>query len=169
MLRTPFIFKHNLNDTWFDFMLIHTFAMNVTLNRGGYLLVTSQASSCLRNDVKSRGGVARRGKKIFKNHTNFVITMIAPSLVQNHWSLYILEETTIHFDSILRHHDNPSTLQFSMNVHRAWAISKGLKPSDENFEDFMKVEFCIPKVHNQTNGWECKHQVVANFATYVKS
>jgi hypothetical protein len=32
----------------------------------------------------------------------------------------------------------------------------------------MKVEFYIPKVHNQTNGLECGHQVVANFATYAK-
>jgi len=45
-------------------MFVHTFAMNVTLNRSGYLLLTSQASSCLKNDVKSRGRVAKWGKKI---------------------------------------------------------------------------------------------------------
>jgi hypothetical protein len=126
---------------------------NVTSNKSGYLLLISQASSCLRNDVKSRGGVAMWGKKNFKNHTNSINIVIAPYLAHNHWSLYILEEKrTIHFDSIPRHHDNPSTLQFSNNVWRAWAISKGLKPCDGNFEDFIKVEFCIPKVHNQTNG-----------------
>ncbi len=54
-------------------------------------------------------------------------------------------------------------------MQRTWAISKGVKQGDGNFENFMKVEFCIPKVHNQTNGWECEHQVVANFATFVKS
>ncbi len=92
--------------------------------------------------------------------------MIAPYLVRDHWSLYIHEEKrTIHFDSKAGHHDNPSTLQLSKNVQRACTIFKGLKPSDGNFEDFMKVEFCIPKVHNQTNGWECGHQVVTNFVT----
>jgi hypothetical protein len=54
-------------------------------------------------------------------------------------------------------------------VRKTWAISKGLKPIDGNFEDFMKVEFFIPKVHDQKDGWACKHQVVANLATYVKS
>jgi hypothetical protein len=133
-------------------MFVHTFAMNVTLNKSGHLLLTSQASSCLKNDVKSRGGVARWGGKKFKNHTNSCKLVIAPYLAWNHWSLYIFEEKrTIHFDSILGHHDDPSTLQFSKNVQRTWAISKGLKLSDGNFEDFMKVEFCIHKVHNQTN------------------
>jgi len=123
----------------------------------------------LKNDAKNRRKVARWGKKIFKNHTNYVNIVIAPYLVWNHWSLYILEDKrTIHFDLIPGHHDNPLALQFSNNVQRAWAISKGLKLGDGNFEDFMKVEFYIPKVHNQTNGWECGHQV-ANFATYVKS
>jgi len=133
-------------------MLVHTFAMIVTLNRSGYLLLTSQPFSCLNNDVRSRGGVVMWGKKIFKNYTNSCNTRIAFYLTWNHWSLYILKEKrTIHFELILGHHDNPSTLQFSKNVQRAWAISKGLKPSDGNFEDFMKVEFCILKVHNQTN------------------
>jgi hypothetical protein len=59
-------------------------------------------------------------------------------------------------------------LQFSKNVQKSWAISKGLKLGDGNFEGFMKVDFVFPKVHNQINGWECGHQVV-NFATYVKS
>jgi hypothetical protein len=78
--------------------------------------------------------------------------MIAPYLAWNLWSLYILEEKrTIHFDSILGHHDNPSALQFSNNVQKTVAIFKGLKPGNGNFEDFMEVEFCIPKVHNQTN------------------
>jgi len=113
-------FQAQLSDTWFDFMLVYTFATNVTLNRNGYLLLTSQPSSCLRNDAKSRGGVARWGKKIFKNHTNFINIVIAPYLARNHWSLYILEEKiTIHFDSILGHHDNPSALQFSKNVRKA--------------------------------------------------
>ncbi len=127
-------------------MFVHTFATNVTSNRSGYLLLTSQAFSCLRNDVKSRGGVARWGKKNFKHHTNSVNIMIALYLAWNHWSLYILEEKrTIHFDSILGHHDNPLVWQFSKNVQRAWAISKGLKPGDGNFEDFMKVEFVFPR------------------------
>jgi hypothetical protein len=34
-------FQAQLSDTWFNFMLIHTFATNVTLNRSGYLLLTS--------------------------------------------------------------------------------------------------------------------------------
>ncbi len=115
-------------------------------------LLTSQASFCLKNDVKTRGGVARWGKKNLKNYTNSCNIVIAPYLAWNHWSLYILEEKrTIHFDLILGHHDNPTTLQFSKNLQRKCAISKGMKPSDGNFEDFMKVEFCIFKVHNQTN------------------
>jgi hypothetical protein len=127
-------------------MLVHTFATNVTLNRSGYFLLTSQASSCLRNDAKSRGGVARWGKKNFKNHTNSINIVIALYLAWNHWSLYILEEKkTIHFDSILGHHDNPSAWQFSKNVQRARAIFKGLKLGDGNFEDFMKVEFVLPR------------------------
>jgi hypothetical protein len=98
-------------------MLVHTFATNVTSNRSGYLLLTSQAYSCLRNDAKSRGGVARWGKKNFKNHTNSINIVIAFYLAWNHRSLYILEDKrTIHSDSILRHHDDPSTLQFSKNV-----------------------------------------------------
>jgi hypothetical protein len=71
-------FKAQLCDTWLDFMLVHTFAMNVTLNKSGYLLLTSQASSCLKNNVKSRGGVTRWGKKNLNNHTNFCNTVIAP-------------------------------------------------------------------------------------------
>jgi len=106
-------------------MLVHTFAMIVTLNRSGYLLLTSQAFSCLNNDDRSRGGVVMWGKKNFKNHTNFCNTRIAFYLTWNHWSLYILKEKrTIHFESILGHRDNPSTLQFSKNVQRTWAISK---------------------------------------------
>jgi hypothetical protein len=133
-------------------MLVHTFAMIVTLNRSGYLLLTSQAFSCLNNNVRSRGGVVMWGIFFFKNHTNSCNTSIAFYSTWNHWSLYILKDKrTIHFESILGHHDNPSALQFSKNVQRAWAISKGLKPSDGNFEDSMKVEFCILKVHNQTN------------------
>jgi hypothetical protein len=151
-------------------MLVHTFAKSVTSNRSEYLLLTSQVSFRLKNDVKSRGGVAGWGKKNFKNHTNSCNTVIAPYLAWNHWSLYILEgKRTIHFDSMLGHHDNPLALQFSKNVQKTCAISKGLTPSDGNLKDFMKLEFCIPKVHNQTNGWECRHQVVANFATYVKN
>jgi hypothetical protein len=93
------------------------------------------------------------GGIFFKNRTNFCNTVIAPYLAWNHWSLYILEEKrTIHFDLIPRHRDNPPALQFSKNVRRTWAISKGLKQGDGNFEDFMKVEFCIPKVHIQKNG-----------------
>jgi hypothetical protein len=90
MLRTSLVFK-------LDFMLVHTFAMNVTSNRSGYLLLISQAFFYLRSDVKNRGRVARWGKKIFKNHTNSCNIVIAPYLAWNHWSLYILEEKrTIH-------------------------------------------------------------------------
>jgi hypothetical protein len=52
-------------------------------------------------------------------------------------------------------------------VHKTWAIFKGLKASDAKFEDFMKVELCIPKVYNQRSGWEFGHQVVANVVTYL--
>jgi hypothetical protein len=69
-------------------------------------------------------------------------------------------------DFILQHHNNWLALQISNNVHKAWAIFKGFKASDAKFEDFMKVELCIPKVYNHSCGWECGHQVVANFVTY---
>ncbi len=65
-------FQAHLSDKWLNFMLIHTFAKNV-LNRNNYLLLTSQASSCLRNDVKNRGGMARWVKNFFKYRSNFVI------------------------------------------------------------------------------------------------
>jgi hypothetical protein len=77
MLRTSFIFK-------LDFMFIHTFAMNVTSNRSGYLLLTSQASFYLRTNVKSRGGVARWGKEKLKNHTNSYNIVIALYMAWNH-------------------------------------------------------------------------------------
>ncbi len=56
-------FQEQLNDTWLDFMLVHTFTMNVTSNRSGYLLLTSQAFFCLKNDAKSRGGKLGGGRK----------------------------------------------------------------------------------------------------------
>lgn len=109
-------FQAHLSDKWLDFMLIHTFAKKV-LNRNNYLLLTSQASSCLRNDAKNRGGVAKWGKNFFKYHLDFCNIVVVPYLAQNHWSLYILEDKrTIHLDFISRHHDNPPTWQFSHNV-----------------------------------------------------
>jgi len=34
-------FQAQLNDTWFDFMLVHTFAKNVVKSRSKYLLLIS--------------------------------------------------------------------------------------------------------------------------------
>jgi hypothetical protein len=99
-------------------MLIHTFAKNV-LNRNNYLLLTSQSFSCLRNDVKNKGGVAKWDKNFFKYHSDFCNIVVVPYLVQNHWCLYILEdERTIHLDFTSGHHDNPPTWQFSHNVKK---------------------------------------------------
>ncbi len=59
-------FQAQLSDTGLNIMLVHTFATNVTSNRHRYLLLTSQASSCLRNDVKNRGGAAKWGNFFFQ-------------------------------------------------------------------------------------------------------
>jgi hypothetical protein len=55
------------------FMLVHTFATNVTSNKSGYLLLISQAFYCLRNDVKNRGGWLGGGRKISKTIQILVI------------------------------------------------------------------------------------------------
>ncbi len=66
-------FQAQLNDIWLDFMFIHTFATNVTSKRNGYLLLISQASCCLRNDVKNRGRWLGGGRKFSKTIQILVI------------------------------------------------------------------------------------------------
>jgi len=73
-------FQAQLNDTWFDFMLIHTFAKNVVKSKSRYLLLISWVSSYLKSDVKNKGGVARWRKKNFKNRSYFYNTVVAPFL-----------------------------------------------------------------------------------------
>jgi len=87
--------------------------------------------------LKVRDGWLGEGRRNSRTVHMFVIL----------WSLFIFEEErTIHLDFILRHYNNQLVLQFSNNVHKARAIFKGLKASDANFEGFMKVELCIPKM-----------------------
>ncbi len=91
-----------------------------------------------------------------------------PYLDKNHWSLYIMEKgRTIHCDSIPRFHNNKSSKEFAQNVHIAWALSRRLNEDDANFKTFVNVDTIMPKGFAQKKSWECGHQVVFNFRTYL--
>jgi hypothetical protein len=53
-------------------------------------------------------------------------------------------------------------------MHIAWALSRGLNEDDANFTTFVNVDTILPKVSAQKNSWECGHQVVFNFTTYLQ-
>ncbi len=48
-----------------------------------------------------------------------------------------------------------------------WALSRGLNEDDANFTTFVNVDTILPKISTQKNSWECGHQVVFNFMTYL--
>jgi hypothetical protein len=94
--------------------------------------------------------------------------MVVPYLDKNPWSLYIMEEgCTICCDSIPRFHNSRLSKEFAQNVCIAWALSKGLN-EDVDFKTFVNVDTILPKVFAQKNSWECGHQVVFNFKTYLQ-
>jgi hypothetical protein len=72
----------------------------------------------------------------------------------------------IHCDSIPRFHDDRLSKEFVQNVHITCALSKALN-DDANFKTFVNVDTILPKVFTQKNSWECGHQVVFNFRTYL--
>jgi len=74
---------------------------------------------------------------------------------------------TIHCDFIPRFHNNKSSKEFVQNMQIAWAFSKGLNEDDANFKTFVNVDTILPKVFAQKNSWECGHQIVYNFKTYL--
>jgi hypothetical protein len=94
--------------------------------------------------------------------------MVVPYLDKNHWSLYILEEEcTIHCGFILGYHNSKPSKEFAQNVHIAWALSKGLNEVDTYFTTLVNVDTILPKVSTLKKSWECGHQVVFNFMTYL--
>ncbi len=95
--------------------------------------------------------------------------MVVPYLDKNHWSLYIMEEGhTIHCDFIPWFHNRKSPKEFAQNVHITWALSKGSNEDNVDFKTFFNVDTILPKVFAQKNSWECAHQVVFNFRTYLQ-
>jgi hypothetical protein len=94
--------------------------------------------------------------------------MVVPYLDKNHWSLYIMEEgCTICCDFIPWFHNNRLSKEFAQNVCIAWALSRALN-EDVDFKTFVNVDTILPKVFAQKKSWECGHQVVFNFRTYLQ-
>ncbi len=50
----------------------------------------------------------------------------------------------------------------------AWDLFRGLNKDDTKFATFLNVDIVVPKVFAQKNSWECGHQVVFNFKTYLQ-
>jgi hypothetical protein len=95
--------------------------------------------------------------------------MVVPYLDKNHWSLYILEEgCTIHCDFILGYHNSRLSEEFAQNVRIAWVLFRGLNETNADITTFIHVDTILPKVSTQKNSWECGHQVVFNFTTYLQ-
>ncbi len=49
----------------------------------------------------------------------------------------------------------------------AWICSTCLNEDDTNFATFVNMDMFVSKVFAQKNFWECDHQVVFNFKTYI--
>jgi hypothetical protein len=64
-------------------------------------------------------------------------------------------------------YNNTSSKEFAQNMHIPWAFSMGLNEDDANFKTFVNVDTILPKVFAQKNSWECGHQIVYNFKTYL--
>jgi len=137
-----------------------------------YFLLNAKASRVLQNEVQNGGGTKRWGTKYFKHSSNLKNTMVVPYLDKDHWYLYIHEEKQcIHYDSIPRFHNDAASREFACYVCIAWSLSRGLNEDDSklcNFATFVNVNSIIPKVFAQKNSWECGHQVVLNFKTYLQ-
>jgi hypothetical protein len=93
-----------------------------------YLLLNTQASKVLQNEVQNGGGI-----KYFKHSSNLRNTMVVPYLDKDHWSLYIHEEkpfTTIH---VVGFHNDVAFKEFACNVRIAWALLSNLNEDDAKF------------------------------------
>jgi hypothetical protein len=100
-----------------------------------YLLLNAQASRVLHDEVQNRGGTKWWGSKYFEHSSNLRNTVVVPYLDKDHWSLYIHEEKQwIHYDSILRFHNDATSKEFARNVCIASALSRGLNEDDENLQ-----------------------------------
>jgi hypothetical protein len=145
-------FEAPMFDNWLDFMLVHTFALNVASNKGMYLVLNAQASRLLKNEAQNGGRTMRWEKKYFKHNSTFNNTVVVPYFDKDHWSLYILkEEQTIHCDYILRFHNNTTSKDFAHNVRIAWALSRGLNEDDTKFATFFNVDTFFLQVFAQKN------------------
>ncbi len=134
-----------------------------------YLMLNAQASRLLKNEAHNGGRTMRWGKKYFKHSLTFNNIVVVPYLDKDHWSLYILKEKqTIHCDSIPRFHNNITSKEFAHNVCIAWVLSRGLNEDGAKFATFLDVYIVVLKVFAQKNSWECGHQVVFNFKTYLQ-
>jgi hypothetical protein len=161
-------FEAPMSNKWLDFMLVHTLAKNVVSNKCRYILLNAQASKLLKIELLNRGGTKRWGTKYFKLGSLLNNIVVIPYLDKIHWSLYTMEEgCTIHCDSIPRFHNDILSKEFAQNVHITCALSRGLN-DDANFKTFVNVDTILPKVFTQKNRWECGHQVVFNFRTYLQ-
>jgi hypothetical protein len=78
------------------------------------------------------------------------------------------EGCTIHCDFILGYQNSKPSKEFAQNVRIAWALFRGLNENDANFTTFVNVDTILPKVSAQKNYWECGHQIVFNFMTYLQ-
>ncbi len=160
-------FEAYMLDKWLVFVLVHTLAKNVVLNKCRYIFSNAQASKLFKTKLQNGGGTKRWGTKYLKHVSLLSNTMVVPYLDKNHWSQYIMEEgCTIHCDSIPRFHNNRLSKEFGQNVHIAWALSSGLN-EDVDFKTFVNVDTIMPKVFAQKISWECGHQVVFNFRIYL--
>jgi hypothetical protein len=70
-------------------------------------------------------------------------------------------------NSIPRFHNDATSREFACYVCIAWALLRGLNEDDSKFATFVNVNTIVPKVFAQKNLWECGHQVVLNFKTYL--
>jgi hypothetical protein len=77
-------FEAPMSNKWLDFMLVHTFAHNVVLNRDMSFLLNAKASRVLQNEVQNGGGTKRWGIKYFKHSSNLTNTMVVPYLDKDH-------------------------------------------------------------------------------------
>jgi hypothetical protein len=59
-------FKAPMSNKWLDFMLVNTFAHNVTSNKSMYLLLHVQASRLLKNEASNGRKTMWWGKKILQ-------------------------------------------------------------------------------------------------------
>jgi hypothetical protein len=111
----------------------------------------------------------QKGEEKYFKHGSFLNNIVVvPYFDKNHWSLYIMEEgCTIHCILYKGSQHTPSK-EFAQNVCIAWVLFRGLNEDDADFKTFVNVDTILSKVFVQKNSWECVHQGVFNFRTYLQ-